>query len=92
MQTYGANYTLMGMSLTCIFGRREKWPTKKGQVYFGRFYQAKRQRVPASRIGEAGTLWGVMHVWRHRIYYGAAAAAFPQIKPAKINLSLNDKF
>lgn len=24
MQTYGANYTLMGMSLTCFFGRWEK--------------------------------------------------------------------
>ena len=67
-------------------------PTKGGQVYFGRFYKAKRQRGPVSRCDETGPLWGAMRVWRRGVYRDAATGVFPQIKPAKINLSLNDRF
>ena len=96
VQTYGANYTLMDMSLTCVFGGWEKGFSapayQKGRVSHGRFYQAKRQRGPVSRCDETGPLWGAMRVWRRGVYYDAATGAFPQIKPVKTNLSLNGGF
>ena len=33
-----------------------------------------------------------MHVWWHGVYCDVPTAAFTQIKPAKINLSLNGRF